>query len=391
MVDAIWDLPATVPGNSSIDFQLGPNDVLGTPSDWSVTKRTLNSGISAGVELIEVDNGRMKIWVIASRGMGVWAAESEGQRLGWNSPVRGPVNPRYVSLMEPTGTGWLDGFDELMVRCGLESNGSAVFDAQSRLIYPLHGRIANRPAHSLQVEVDAAAGTITLRGIVDECRFHYQKLRLLTALTTSFGSTAFRWSDKVENLGGAPAGMQMLYHINIGEPLLTPGSRLIAPVREVSPHDYYPDDRALRNYQLYPAVTSLPSQQSFFFDLLADESGATQVLLEQPSEDRGLAIRFNRRELPCFTQWRNNVSAADGYVTGLEPGTNFPNPRPFEERNGRVITLVSGGVWQASVELELLLDHHRICKANAEIEQLRSNTIPEVHDSPQKDWSAKAN
>jgi hypothetical protein len=46
--------------------------------------------------------------------------------------------------------------------------------------------------------------------------------------------------------------------------------------------------------------------------------------------DLGLILRWNRRELPCFTLWRNSAAVEDGYVTGLEPGTNFPNFKGFE-------------------------------------------------------------
>lgn len=286
--------------------------------------------------------------------------------------------------------GWLDGFDELMVRCGIESNGSPVFNSDGRLIYPLHGRIANRPAHGIRVEVDAAQGTIAVHGEIDEIRFHAPKFRLTTSLVTSFGGTSFGWHDRVTNLGGADTIMQMLYHINIGEPTLAPGSRLVAPIRSASPHDYYPDNRALRDYKVYPTLGPMPSQQSFFLDLLADQDGATQVLLEQEQGDEGLTIRFNRQELPCFTQWRNNAHSADGYVTGLEPGTNFPNPRPFEERHGRVVTLPAGGSWQARVELDWHLHRDETSRSKAKIEQLQSDVAPEIMDSPQPEWSAKA-
>ncbi len=390
MANAVWDVASTAPGSSSIHFQIGPGDVSGTPPGWSVVKRTLHSGVSAGVEMIDIDNGRMKIAVLATRGMGVWAAEAGGQRLGWKSPVRGPVHPRYVSLMEPAGKGWLAGFDELMVRCGMENNGAPVFDPQGRLQFPLHGRIANLPAHSIQVEVDPIAGTIVLRGTVDELRFHGQKLRLISEFSTNFGSTSFGWRDRVVNLGGEPAIMQMLYHINVGEPFLVPGSRLIAPIRSVSPHDRYPENSSLRDFQIYPGATSPVSQQSFFFDLLADERGATQVLLERPARDQALSLRFSRLELPCFSMWRNNVPSEDGYVTALEPGTNFPNPRPFEEQHDRVVRLSSGDAWQTNIDLDWHFDQESIRRTIAAISQIQSGTTPIVYESPQATWSAIA-
>ena len=126
--------------------------------------------------------------------------------------------------------------------------------------------------------------------------------------------------------------MQMLYHINVGHPMLVPGARLIAAVKSVVPHDRYEDPLGTAGYRTYPRIGDVPPQQSYFFELLADSEGVTRVLLEHPTGEQGLQLRFNKQQLPWFTLWRNNVAAADGYVTALEPGTNFPNPRPFEEQ-----------------------------------------------------------
>ena len=95
--------------------------------------------------------------------MGLWKAWlGEQLTLGWKSPVRGPVHPNFVPLMEPSGLGWLDGFDELLCRCGAESNGAPDFTEQGALTFPLHGRLANRPAHFVEVAVDG--DEIQIRG-----------------------------------------------------------------------------------------------------------------------------------------------------------------------------------------------------------------------------------
>ena len=73
--------------------------------------------------------------VLPTRGMGIWRVTAAGRSgtadVGWKSPVRGPVHPAFVDLGEPSGLGWLDGFDEFFVRCGLESNGAPDFDAKT--------------------------------------------------------------------------------------------------------------------------------------------------------------------------------------------------------------------------------------------------------------------
>ena len=150
-------------------------------------QRRLRGGLSDGVDEILIDNGEFTFLVVPTRGMGVWKARHGDMSLGWQSPVRGPVHPAYVPLAEPSGLGFLDGFDELICRCGLESNGAPDFDPETgRLKYPLHGRIANRPAHRVDVTVDPETGEIQVIGVVEEMRFHFTKLRMIS--TISIGS-----------------------------------------------------------------------------------------------------------------------------------------------------------------------------------------------------------
>ncbi len=125
-------------------------DVNNTSSKFSVKKRGLHGGLRSGMEIIEVDNGRLKYWLLPERGMGIWKAWLDGIEIGWQSPVRGPVHPQFVPIHEESGLGWLAGFDELLCRCGLESNGEPEFDAKGKLKYPLHGKIANLPAHQVE-------------------------------------------------------------------------------------------------------------------------------------------------------------------------------------------------------------------------------------------------
>jgi hypothetical protein len=126
-------------------MRLTPETVPGTPDGWSVTKQVLRGALSDGVDLIEVQNGELRFSVIPTRGMGIWEAWYGDFRLGWKSPVQGPVHPKFVHLGDPDGLGWLDGFDELLVRCGLEYNGGPEFNPNGTLLYGLHGKIANTP------------------------------------------------------------------------------------------------------------------------------------------------------------------------------------------------------------------------------------------------------
>jgi hypothetical protein len=375
---------------------------FGGAAKWQVRLRTCRGGRSEGVHVVEIDNGSMSIDVLPTRGMGVWRVRrpspnpspSRGgeqaveRTLGWQSPVGAPVHPAFVPLMEPAGLGWLDGFNELLCRCGLESNGPPEFDVSGRLLRPLHGRIANTPAHLVELIVDEDGGKLTLRGVVDESRFHFQSLRLTTSITTAFGSDEFSWTDEVENIGGRDATLQMLYHFNIGQPLLRPGARISAPVAMVAPLTKVAAREGVEQWNIMPSPRPGSAEQVYVLDLAADDAGDTRVLVSGLTDDEAVSLRFNKGALPCFTVWRNTPAEADGYVLGIEPGTNFPNARTFEQKHGRVVTLKPAGTWRAEVAATWHNDSHSINRIESEIQSLQQIQSPQISPKPRSDWSA---
>lgn len=352
-----------------------------------VEKRRLRGGLSAGVDVVRVDNGTLAFEVLPTRGMNLWKAWIGGREIGWKSPVRGPVHPQFVPLMEPGGLGWLDGFDELLARCGLESNGAPDFDDDGRLKFPLHGRIANRPAQKVEIAVDDQSGDILLSGEVEETRFHFLKVRLKTTIVTRPGAASLEIRDEVENLSGSPAEIQMLYHTNFGEPLLDAGSQFIAPLKTVVPRNAHAA-AGIGAWNSYAAPVAGFEEQVYFLELLAGQDDRTRTLLKNAHGTRGVSILHNVGQLPCYTVWKNTTASADGYVTGLEPATNFPNPRTFEGKHDRVAKIEAAG----SVRFDLALEFHETAveveAAEADVSSIQGGTQPQVFDRPQPDWCA---
>jgi len=382
-----WILTDTAAGVHQDEFRISAVDMQSAGKGWSVSQRTLRGGKQDGVDLIEVDTGSMKLSILPTRGMGVWRAElPSGEMLGWQSPVHGPVHPKFVPVDEPSGLGWLDGFDELMVRCGLQSNGEPVFDDQGRVTYPLHGHIGNLPAQKVEVIVDDSAGTITVRGVVEESRFHFHKLRLTASIVTKIGSTSFTLDDEVENYGGTPTGIQMLYHINFGEPMVGEGAQVVAPVREVAPNAPL-DSAAIEAWNAYAAPKAGFVEEVFFLDLIGDDQGQTQVMIKNAAGTSGAAMSLNLNQLPCYTVWKNMVASADGYVTGLEPATNLPNAKPFEESQGRVVNLEAGEAWSAKVTVDWLTNAEEVATTEQAVRALQGDTSVNVQTGPVAKWS----
>jgi len=319
--------------------------------------------------------------------MGLWKAVCGEVELGWKSPARGPVNPAFVPLWEPSGLGWLAGFDELIVRCGLESNGAAEFNENGSLRYPLHGKIANTPAHKVEVAVDAASGEISVTGVVHEARLFFNKLQLTTTYTTKIGQPGFTVTDTVTNLWAEPSELELLYHINFGVPLLGPGAKAVLPVAKMAPRDAVAVGN-LSEWDTYGPESPGTPEAAFFFDLAADAQGNTQTLLKSAGGNRGVSLAFNKNQLPCFTLWKNRQAATDGYVTGFEPAINFPNAKSVEKRAGRVVTLAPGESRSFEIELTAHGNAESVARAEQAVEALQKAVAPEILEKPNPEWSA---
>ena len=352
---------------------------------FRITKRRLHSGLSDGVDILEVDNGTFSFTVLLSRGMGLWRGRCGDVELKWDSPVQGPVHPRNVPLFNPNGVGWLEGFDEWIVRCGLNSNGAPEFDANGVLKYPLHGRIANKPAREASVAFDPDTGEIVVSGIVDEAALFSGRMAVKVTYSTTVGSSRLHVRDEVINLSSGSAEFELLYHINTGFPFITPGARIMVPFEKMTPRDV----NAKANLDLWdqylPETPDSP-ENCYLFDLAADKEHNTRVLLINAEQNRGISLSFNKKEFPHFLIWKLMRPNGDTYVTGIEPCVNFPNTRSFEKAHGRVVPLGPGESRVFNFNIEVLRSEKELTAAQEQIRHLQTGAAGEIIADPIPDW-----
>src|SRR5262245_13847855 len=117
--------------------------------------------------------------------------------------------------------------------------------------------------------------------------------------------------------------------------------------------------------------------------------GHAGVLLNAAA-DKAVAVRFNRNELPCLTVWKNCATAEDGYVTGLEPATGYPNFKTFERKQGRVRTLPPGGRWECRWSVEAAEGAPAVAGLLAEVARLQAQGKALIHRTPQPKFSPAA-
>jgi hypothetical protein len=99
-------------------------------------------------------------------------------------------------------------------------------------------------------------------------------------------------------------------------------------------------------------------------------------------------VRFDHRQLPCFVLWKNCAAMQDGYVAGLEPGTNFPNPNSFESAQGRVVRLAGGECATFDLAFRFYDDPADIAEAEREIEAIARGRACTISSKPRSGWCA---
>ncbi|MCA9049498.1 MAG: aldose 1-epimerase family protein [Planctomycetaceae bacterium] len=359
------------------------------PLEWLVTKRTLHGGRQEGVEVVTIDNGPLQIDVCPTRGMSILQVRSKELILKWDSPVKETVHPQFINLNGRGGLGWLEGFNEFLCRCGLENNGHPGTDRfinnvgeEAEMELTLHGRIANIPAGDVELVVDQAEPfAIRLRGQVNERFLFGPKLELHTELVVLPGKTSFVINDEIRNTGAQDQEFQVLYHANFGTPLLEEGARVIAPVKKITPFN----DRAaegMDEWDVYGKPQAGFVEQVYLLELHGDHDNRTSAVLVNRNSDLAASVSWSLEQLPYLTVWKNTGAIEDGYVTGIEPGTNYPQNRRLEREAGRVPKLAPGAAHRASLTFDLFVGGREVEQAVRTVRRIA--TANEGLDDPRQ-------
>jgi hypothetical protein len=149
--------------------------------------------------------------------------------------------------------------------------------------------------------------------------------------------------DEVENAGFAPADVMLLYHVNVGYPIVAPGSRLAAPDAEVVPRDA-PATALLAQHATFPEPQDGFEQLVYEHRLRQPEGPRAIIGIVnagwQPTDGIGLFVEYDPRQLPHLWHWR--MLAPGMYLTGLEPATCGILGRAAERERGTLLTLAPG-------------------------------------------------
>ena len=280
----------------------------------------LAKGKGKGMTLIQVRNGLgLEITFSADRAMDISRVSFKGDNLGYFSPC-GYVSP---FLYDNKDTGFLKSFTAgFMTTCGLTAVGSPCTDGGEEL--PLHGSIANTPCESYAYrETD---DEIIITAAVRDAAIFAHQLILEREYTVSKRCNKVTLCDRISNIGSTVAPLQVLYHCNMGYPLLSENTVLTVPVTETIARNAHAEDGIENCFVMEKPQRGY--EEKCYYHKSADGTAA----IYNPDSNKGVKISFDKDELPFFTEWK--MMGEYDYVLGLEPGNCLPDGRDVMREKG---------------------------------------------------------
>ncbi len=309
----------------------------------------LSDGSERGLRVAEVRSGSgLGFTVLLERGMDIGPATYKGLPLAWISPT-GFRHPMYY---DPHNSQWLRSFGAgLLTGCGLTSAGAAGEDDGEPL--GLHGRLSNLPARHISINEtwDGDECSFQVEGEMRQARVFGENLRMKRRILTRLGNSRISIRDVVENLGSTSSPLMLLYHINLGFPLLDENCELVAEAHPVEPRDPAAKP-GLQEWMHFQKPTPGTSEEIFHHDLPADKDGWASIQLVNSSRKLGLRVRFQKATLPNLVQWK--MMGEGTYVLGLEPANCRTDGRSQERTHGTLQILEPNEVREFNVEIEVI-------------------------------------
>lgn len=292
-------------------------------------------GRSNGLRAFEVKNEAMSYTVLADKCLDVGQFSYKGMNFNFLSKPGLQGRNHYDTNGEEALHSIMGG---LFFTAGLE-NICAPYSSNGK-DYPMHGRIRTTPAEHLCSDASWQGDdyVLTVSGEMREAELFGENMVLRRKIETKLGSKTMVLTDEIENESYRSEPLMLLYHINIGYPLLDEGTKLYIPTKKVTPRD---DESAGHEseYDVMDAPKDNEPEYVFIHEAVANKDGNVVVGVVNEEQKIGLKLEFSQKYLPYFMEWKSTASG--DYVIGLEPSNSSVYGRAYCEKNNTIHMLGS--------------------------------------------------
>ena len=274
--------------------------------------------------------------VLADRALDISSCSLNGKALGWLSPG----DEAHPAFFEPQGLGWLRSFGGgLLVTCGLDHFGSPSEDGEP---LGIHGRIGNLPAEQVSYRTywEGDEYWLEIAGLVRQTRPFGENLLLRRRISTALGARALTIEDEVINEGHERMAHMILYHFNLGFPLISPAAELDLPMSKVTPRTERAAAALGRHLQLQPPIPGF-QEEVYIIEAKGDAEGRASARITNRQTGIAAQLTWGTDTLPYIMQWK--MMGQGMYALGVEPGNTGTLEGRAEARRLKMLTELAPG------------------------------------------------
>lgn len=319
---------------------------IGCPSQVAgVDEFVMGSGPASGLRCWRVrSGGRLTADILVDRAFDLGPLEVAGIPLAWATPLGYAAS----SVRNAQSGEWLDYFGGgFMTTGGLQSIGYATSDDGQNWAH--HGAVTHLPPERTCWTADDDA--ITLTAAIREGGALGVNLLLERRYRFPFGAARIEIEDTITNEGLEEAGIQVLYHFNLGWPLIDGETEWAFPERSVAAdmHGHKKPSNA--------AFGSVAEEGWNIFSHALDRQSKAHICVKNTVMGQVVSFRltYDPCTLPFLHQWVDRRPGRN--VAGLEPATASLNGRTRESYgNGELRLIAPGSTFCTSLALDFHLD-----------------------------------
>ncbi|MBR2474283.1 MAG: aldose 1-epimerase family protein [Clostridia bacterium] len=271
----------------------------------SVRRYTVTEGQEKGLDIIDCDNGKIRFLLNVSKACDVMQLYHEGQNVSFIS--KNGFTQRQAPFLKSFEGG-------MLYTCGIDSVGA-------RDGYETHGTIHNIPAQIIRAECNE--NQIVIEAILRDTALFGKNLTVKRKITSEIGSGALTLVDTLINEGFREEEYCLLYHINIGYPMLDAGAKVVADVGKRIARTDWSKINDNDSYDIGEPVANM-EETCYFLTLKSPEASLVNKKL-----GKQITVSYSGETLPHFVEWKSLASG--DYALGFEPCTTELDDR-FEYR-----------------------------------------------------------
>lgn len=261
----------------------------------SLRRYTLTEGREKGLDVIDCDNGKIRFLLNASKACDMMQLYYKGQNMSFIS------KNGFMQREIPFAARFEGG---MLYTCGLDSVGE-------RAGYEEHGSIHNTPAEILRAECNKQR--IVVEAVIRDTEICGKNLVIRRRITAPIGGDTVSIEDVLTNESYRDENYCLLYHVNLGYPLLDDGARIVADTDSCQPRTPWAAENIDTAYEISAPIPNM--EETCYY--LEPQSSAVSLVNEKLG--RKFTVSYSADTLPNFLAWKSMASG--DYAVGLEPCT----------------------------------------------------------------------